>query len=37
MATDCNVENDNNQEDEAWGDTPDLDVEFKIRLSNSDS
>ena len=36
MVTDSNVENDSNQEHETWGDTPDLDVECKIRLSNSE-
>ena len=36
MVTDCNVENDSNQEHEAWSDTPELDVECKIRLSNSE-
>ena len=36
MVTVCSVENGSNQEHEAWGDTPDLDVECKIRLSNSD-
>ena len=35
MVTHCNVENDSNQEHEAWGDTPDLEDECKIRLSNS--
>ena len=36
MVTDCNIENNSNQEHETWGDTPDLDVECKIRLSNSE-
>ena len=36
MGTDCNIENNNNQEHETWGDTPDLNVECKIRLSNSE-
>ena len=36
MVTDCNVENDSNQEHEARGDPPDLDVKCKIRLSNSE-
>ena len=36
MITDYNVENNSNQEHETWGDTPDLDVECKIRLSNSE-
>ena len=31
------VENDSNQEHETWGDTPDLDVECKIWVSNSES
>ena len=34
--TDCNVENDSNQEHEAWDDTPDLDVECKTRCSYSE-
>ena len=34
MATSCNVENDNNKGHEAWVDTPDVEVECKIRLSN---
>ena len=34
MVTGCGVDNDSNQEHEAWGDTPDLDIECKIRLSN---
>ena len=36
MITDCSVENDSNQKHKTWGDTPDLDVECKIRLSNSE-
>ena len=36
MVTDCNIENNSNQEHETWDDTPDLDVECKIRLSNSE-
>ena len=36
MDTGCSVENNSNQELEAWGDTPDLDVECKIRLNNSE-
>ena len=36
MVTDCNVVNNSSQEHETWGDTPDLDVECKIRLSNSE-
>ena len=36
MATDCNVENDSKKEHEVWGDTPDVDVECIIRLSNSE-
>ena len=36
MVTDCSVENDSNQEHETWGDTADLDIECKIRLSNSE-
>ena len=36
MLTDCNIESNSNQEHEIWDDTPDLDVECKIRLSNSE-
>ena len=36
MVTDSNVEHDSNQEPETWGDTPDVDVECKFRLSNSE-
>ena len=36
MVTYCNIENNSNQGHETWGDTPDLDVECKIRLSNSE-
>ena len=36
MVTDCNIESNSNQEHEIWDDTPDLDVECKIRLSNSE-
>ena len=36
MVTDCNVENNSNQEHQTWSETPDLDVECKIRLSNSE-
>ena len=36
MVTDCNAESDSNREHEAWGDTTDLLVECKIRLSNSE-
>ena len=36
MVTDCNVKNDSNHEHEAWGDTPDIDVKCKIRLSHSE-
>ena len=36
MVTDCNVEINSNQEYEAWGDTPDLNVACKIRLNNSE-
>ena len=31
--TECDIENDNYQEHEAWGDTPDVEVDCKIRLS----
>ena len=34
--TDCNIENNSNQEHETWGDMPDLDIECKIRLNNSE-
>ena len=34
MVTDSNVENDSDQEHEALDDTPDIDVESKLRLSN---
>ena len=36
MATDYYVENDSNQESEAWGDTPDVEGKCKIRLSKSE-
>ena len=36
MVTACNIENNSNQEQETWGDTPDLPVECKIKLSNSE-
>ena len=36
MITDCNIENNSNQEHGIWGDTPDLNVKCKIRLSNSE-
>ena len=36
MVTECNIENNSNQGHEILGDTPDLDVECKIRLSNSE-
>ena len=35
MVTGCSIENDSKQEHETWSDTSDLDVECKIRLSNS--
>ena len=37
MVTDCNVENNSNQEHQTLDETPDLDVECKIRLSNSET
>ena len=35
IVTGCSIENDSNQEHKTWSDTSDLDVECKIRLSNS--
>ena len=36
MVTDCNIKNNSTQEHKTWGDTLNLDVECKIRLSNSE-